>query len=113
MRYSEVLTPPLSTTSSAFEILWRFHGQKQNPKVRALLLVDSDADTTGEIILAQGGTQIGTTLTIGAGTNSYFWIDAAVTGDHLAALYVDLQARRTGGTGAVKVAPAWVAGVQS
>lgn len=113
MRYSEVLTPPLSTTSATFEILWRYHGQKQLPRVRSLLLVDSDSDTTGEIILSQGGVQVGPTITVEANANSYMWHDATVSGGHLSSLYLDLQARRTAGTGSVKVAPAWISGVQS
>lgn len=113
MLYSEMSTPPIPTTSATFVATHRIHGQKQHPKLRVQLLTDSDAATTGEVILMQGGVQIGGTLEVPAADNSYRWIDAPVDGDHLSFVYVDLQVRRTGGAGNVRVAPAWAAGIQS
>lgn len=113
MPYSEVLSPPIATTSATFVITHRAHLTKQHPRIRVLLLCDSDADTTGEVILADGGVQIGPTVTVELGANNYRWLDAYVDGDHMAMKYLDLQVRRTAGTGSVRVAPAWIGGVQS
>lgn len=113
MPYSEVLSPPIATTSATFVITHRAHFPKQHPRVRVLLLCDSDADTTGEVILADGGSQIGGTVTVPLASNQYFWLDAEVAGSHMTMKYLDLQVRRTAGTGNVRVAPAWIGGVQS
>ncbi len=113
MPWSQVTTPPLATTSAAFEIVARCHAQLQNPRIRLLLIAKTDADTTGEVILAQGSTVISGVLSVQAAANNYLWLTATVDGDMFDAGYIDLQARRTAGTGTVRLAIAWCAGVQS
>ncbi len=113
MPYSEMSTPPIPTTSATFVPTHRVHGQRQHPRIRVQLLTDSDAGTTGEVILMQGGVQIGGTLSVPDGDNSYRYIDANVDGGHLSFVYIDIHVRRASGAGNVRVAPAWVAGIQS
>jgi hypothetical protein len=115
MPYSEVLSPPQNTNSATFVPLHRVHGQRQNPRLRLLLLVDSDADTTGEVIVTDiGGTQIGGVLDVPLASNSYRWWDVTLpAGNHLDTQYLNVAARRTAGTGVVRVGVAWCAGVQS
>ncbi len=113
MPFSEVSSPPIPITSATFVITHRAHFPRQHPRVRVLLLCDSDADTTGEVILTQSGVQVGPTVTVDAASNIYTWLEAPVTGAFTHMLYLDIQVRRTGGTGNVRVAPAWVGGVQS
>jgi hypothetical protein len=111
--WSEVVTPPLATTSAAFEVLARCHAQAQNPRLRVLLIVKSDADTTGEIVLAVAGVPISPVLEVQVAANNYLWLHGDLPGNHLDVGYVDLQARRTAGTGAVRATIAWTSGVQS
>ncbi len=113
MPYTEVLTPPIAITSATFVTTHRTHFPKQQPRVRCLLLCDSDAATTGEVILTDGGTQIGPTVTVEAAANAYAYLDAPVGGAHMDMKFLDLQVRRTGGAGNVRVAPAWIGGLQS
>lgn len=113
MPWSEVVTPPLSTVNATFETVARCHAQIQHPRIRLLVIVKTDADTTGEAVLVQGGTVISDVLGIHVAANNYFWLDAVVAGDMFSVGYIDLQARRTAGTGTVRLAIAYVAGVQS
>lgn len=115
MPYSEVNSPSQSTNSATFVPLHRTHGQRQNPRLRLLLIIDSDADTTGEVIVTDiVGTQIGGVLEVPLASNSYRWHDVTLpAGSHLDTQYLDIAARRTAGTGLVRVGVAWAAGVQS
>lgn len=111
--WSEVLSPPQSTTNAAMETLHRIHGQRQNPWIRVLLIVQSDAGTTGEVQVADAGTPLTAATPIAAATNTYTWIDAPVSGAHMDAKFLDVQARRTGGAGAIRIGVASVLGRQS
>ncbi len=114
MRYSEVLTPPAATTLGTFERLYRIHGHHQQPYLRAYLITQSDAGTTGEVQLAVNGVAITTTPTaIPAADNSYRIVDALLPGDHMSIIAVDVEARRTAGAGGVRVAVAVASGRQS
>ncbi len=114
MPYASTLTPPQSTTSGTFTGLHRIHGQKQHPWIRALLVTQSDAATTGEVRLTVGGVAITTAPTaIPASDNSYRVLDAPVAGDHMDYLYVDVEARRVSGAGAIRVGLAFAEGRQS
>ncbi len=111
--YTEVVTPPQATVSATLEKLHRITAQKAQPWVRTLLLVKTDADTTGQIVLTQYGAQIGNPLDVPVATYGYFYLDAPVDGGHMDAIYIDVEARRTGGTGSVRVGMAIVSGRQS
>lgn len=113
MPYSEVLTPPQSTTSGTFGALHRVHGQKQHPIIRAHLILQADASTTGEVRLAVDGSAISDVQVIDAGENVYRTIDCALAGGHLSFQYVDVEARRVSGAGAIRVGVAFVEGKQS
>ncbi len=113
MPYASVLTPPQSTTSGAFTGLHRIHGQKQHPWIRTLLITQADAATTGEVRLAVAGVAISEIVSIPASDNTYRILDAPVTGGHLDYLYVDVDARRTSGAGAIRVGLAFAEGRQS
>lgn len=114
MPYSEVLTPPQSTTSATFTPLHRCHFQKQQPWVRTYLITQADAATTGEVQLAIAGTAITAVPTaIAASSNTYTVVDAAVPGDFLGFCAVDVEVRRASGAGAVRVGVGFVSGRQS
>lgn len=113
MPYSEVVTPPIATTSATFVSTHRTHFPLQQPRVRCVLVCKSDAATTGEIILTDNAVQIGPTVTVEAAANTYSFLDATVDGDHMAMKTLDLQVRRTSGAGNVRIAPAWIGGLQS
>ncbi len=113
MPYNEMSTPPIPVTSATFVSTHRAHFPKQQPRIRCLLLCDSDVGTTGEVILVDGSTQIGPTVTVEAGSNVYDYLDAPVPGGHMQMKFLDLQVRRTAGAGEVRVAPAWIGGLQS
>lgn len=111
--WSEVLTPPQSTTSGTFTPLHRIHGQKQHPVIRAHLITQADASTDGEAYLSVGGVPISSVITIPGGDNSYRTLDADLAGSHLSFVYVDVEVRRTAGAGAIRVGVAFVEGKQS
>ncbi len=113
MPYSEVLTPPQSTTSATFTPLHRLSGQKQNPWIRAYLITQADAATTGEVQLAVGGVAISDVTSIPASDNTYRTVDAPLSGPHLSFFNVDVEARRVTGAGAIRVGVGFVSGRQS
>lgn len=113
MPYAEVVTPPQSTVSATFEKLHRIHAQKAQPWIRTYLRVTTTADTTAQIVLTQDGVQISNILDIPISAATYHWLDAPVDGGYMAPLMVDVEARRTAGTGAVRVGVAIATGRQS
>jgi hypothetical protein len=119
MPYSEVLTPPQSTTSATFTPLHRCHFQRQQPWVRTWLITQADAATTGEVRLAVAGSAItaaaitAASTAIAAASNAYQVVDAELPGDFLGFSSVDVEARRVSGAGAIRVGVAFVSGRQS
>ncbi len=113
MPFSEVLSPPRSTTSGSVTTLHRCHGQHQKPWVRAQLITQADAGTTGEVRLSVGGAAIAAVTAVPDGDNSYRVLDAELPGEHMAYVYVDVDARRVSGAGSVRVGVAFVEGRQS
>ncbi len=111
--YSRVLNPPEATTSGAFGPLWRLHHRKQHPRIHVRVIVKTAADTTGEVQLAIGGSAISPVLAVPVSTNGYFDLYAPVPGLHLGIQNVDVEARRTAGTGSVQVEVVICQGVQS
>lgn len=114
MPYSEVLSPPQTTTSAAFTPLHRLHFQLQQPWLRTYLICLTDAATTGEVQLAIGGVAITTSpITLDAASNAYRTLDAPITGGQRSFQNVDVEVRRTGGAGLVRVGVAFASGRQS
>ncbi len=114
MPYSEVLSPPQSTTSATFTRLHRLHFQLQQPWLRTQLICQTDASTTGEVQLAVAGVPVtASPAPLDAGISEYRTVDARIEGDQRSFQYVDVEVRRTGGAGAVRVAVAFASGRQS
>ncbi|MDP5182185.1 hypothetical protein QOZ88_06010 [Blastococcus sp. BMG 814] len=105
----------LKTTNPAFETIWRERRQKQHPKlyVEAWGATDTSG-TTGEVRVMVNGVQLGATQSATAGVvTQYLFGPAAIDGGFGANLSVEIQARRSAGTGNVQVGAAWVDGRQS
>jgi hypothetical protein len=114
MPYSSVLSPPQSTTSATFTPLHRLHFQLQQPWLRTHLICQTDASTTGEVQLANAGIPLTTSpLTLDASLNAYKTVDARIVDGQRSFQYVDVEVRRTGGAGGVRVAVAFASGRQS
>ncbi len=114
MPYSSVLSPPQSTTSGTFTPLHRIHFQLQQPWLRAYLICQTDAATGGEVQLAIGGVAITDSPTpLGASSSGYVTIDARIEDSQRSFQHVDVEARRSSGAGAVRVAVAFASGKQS
>lgn len=111
--WSQVLTPPELTTSGTFATLHRVHGRKQQPRIEVMVVVKLDAGTTGEIQMAQGASVIYGPTALTDGQYAYLRLTGAVTGGHMSDLQVDVQARRVGGAGNVRVLVTHAIGVQS
>lgn len=111
--YTEVTTPPTLITSGTFTPTYRTSGQKQQARIRIRVLAQTDAATSGEIVLMQGGTPISTTLPVAPSTNGYLLIDGTVTGDHLQFVDVDTHARRASGAGTFRIGISTDSGLQA
>lgn len=110
MRYTDWL----ASTSAAFEGLWKGELVKQQPRLSVALQVTTDASgTAGEARVMVDGVQLGAVQAVGFATSIRLVGPAAVAGDHMQKVIVEIQARRTAGTGAVRVAPLHVYGWQS
>jgi hypothetical protein len=111
--WSRVTTPPETTTSGTFVALWRLHRVKQHPRIRVQMVVKNGADTAGEIRLTVAGNVVSLVLTPPAGTYAYMSLYGTIPGAHWADVHVDVEARRTAGTGSVGVEVVNVQGVGS
>jgi hypothetical protein len=98
--------PTETTTSSSFVTLQTLVGFKQQPKVVMQVLVRADDPSTdGEIrVIDQDGNVIGGVQTVSAGAFGYINIGpAALPGAHELAISLNIQARRTSGTGTIGI----------
>lgn len=114
--FVDTSAPTQTTTSSTFVQIATASGYKQHPKVHAWVLVHSSAaDTTGEVQLVDAsGTQIGTTATIAASTLTAVEIGPAdIAGAHEQLVTIDIQIRRTAGTGTIGARGIALWGVES
>lgn len=111
--WDDILTPPKNTSSGTFTTLWRAHGFQQHPKIRVMLVVQTPVGTTGEVRLFDGAAQIAIN-SIPSGDNAYHFLDGAPSSPVYAQnLFIDVQARITGGAGPIRVLPVLVQGRQS
>ena len=107
----------LSTSSATFETIYRAELPKQQPRLRVAVMAATDnADTSGELQVLVEGQPLGTTVT---GLNSSTF-KTGVFGPALlpdveygSTMHVEVQARRTAGTGSVRIAPLTIQGMQS
>jgi hypothetical protein len=104
-----------STTSATYESLWHVRHIKQHPKVRGRIYATTDvAGTTGDwqIIVADTGEVLATgSVTFSQGAQQ--WGPVTLVGTLYADITLTIQARRTAGTGAVRIEHQFTAGVQS
>lgn len=112
-RWADVVTPPQSTTSASWEGMYRIHGQKQHPFAYVILITKTSAGTTGDVRLSVNGTMIGSALSVPSGDFSYRDITAAMPGDHLSEMFIDVEGCRTSGSGSLSVTTVYAMGVQS
>jgi hypothetical protein len=104
----------VSTTAGAFEGLWKAEMPKQQPRLRvATQAATTASDTTGEIRVMVNGVQMGAVAAIGSGPTISAYGPEAVAGDHMSTLTVEIQGRRTAGTGSLRVEPLRLEGRQS
>jgi hypothetical protein len=105
--YDYPAVPTQTTTSATFTTLQRAAAHvKQHPRIQVGLLILTSADTTGEVRLwdSTNNVRIGSTLTIAANTFGANNIGPDyLLGAHMDTLDLDIQARRTGGTGTIGV----------
>lgn len=104
-----------TTTSATFETIFRARVEKQqsNLFVQAWGATDT-AGTTGEVQVTVNGTILGTVQTATSGViNGYNFGPAAVAGNFGDILNVEIQARRTAGTGNVQAGARLVSGWQT
>lgn len=112
---SSYSVPSLSTTSGSFAALWTVSGQNGHNGIIVLVLVQSDVGTTGEVRLRDPttGLQIGTTLTVTSGFFNFAFLNGPVVPSIVpinSTFKFDVEARRTGGAGVVRVEVIFVYG---
>lgn len=104
----------LGVAGTTFETVYKATIFKQHPKL--VVGHRSSMDTggaTGEIRVLVNGSLFGTVQSIGFGLGSALVGPLAVPGGHMSAVTVEIQARRTAGTGSARVEPYTLYGVQS
>jgi hypothetical protein len=99
----------VSTSAGTFETLWATRMLKQHPKLEVGVRASMDTSgATGELRVLVNGQQLGAISAVEFVLGYFIFGAAAVAGDHMAALDVEIQARRTSASGAVRVEP-WYA----
>jgi hypothetical protein len=114
-RTSDIASPPVSTSSGTFVSLWTLVGEKQHPKIRTVVLVLTPGGTTGEVQLRDPATAtiIDGPDTVGSGTFAYFLLEGSIPGTFSNLKTLDVEARVTGGAGAISLFPIYAVGKQS
>jgi hypothetical protein len=104
----------VSSTAAAFETLFTAILPKQHPRLEVGYRASMDTTgTTGEVRVMVNGVQLGTTSTEGFVVATRYTGSLPVAGGHMATLTVEIQARRTSATGALRVEPLYCLGKQS
>lgn len=104
--YRQRYTDWPSTTSATFEGIFKAEVFKQNSRLSmAVQVAVDDAATTGELEVLVNGVQLGPVQPIPFGIRILTVGPAAVAGAHMTVLSVEIRARRTAGTGTVRVEP--------
>jgi hypothetical protein len=103
-----------SSTAAAFETVFDARVPKQHPCLEVGYRASMDTTgTTGEVRVMVNGVQLGATSTEGFAVASRFTGSFPVAGAHLSQLIVEIQARRTSATGALRVEPLYCMGRQT
>lgn len=99
-----------STTSAAFETVADARLHRQHTRVNVGFRTSSDAaGTTGEVRVMIGDTQIGATIPVEFAIDNYFIGTQSVPdGPYMGTMVVEIQARRTGGSGAIRLEPTYL-----
>lgn len=105
--------PTHTTTSATFQDMFVGTQLVQYPTVACRLLVHSDGGTTGEVKVTINDVQLGNTLSIAAGSYQAYTVSGTIpqyptTIDLGDEVQIEVSARRTAGTGSVKVRPLYV-----
>lgn len=97
--------PPV--TSTGYDTVYRAKMPKQHPQLRTAVWGWADTPgTTGEVRVMVNGTQLGPTVTVGnSGVGETVFGPSPVAGAHMGELVVEVQARRTAGTGGIRCCP--------
>lgn len=110
-RYADMT---VATTATAWETLWDQRVTKQQPRLEVAYRATMDTDATaGETRVLVNGVQLGATAAEAFQVATHYIGPAAVAGDHMSELVVEIQARVTSGAAAVRVEPLFWKGQQS
>lgn len=94
----------VATTATTFETLWTARVTKQQPRLFVAYKATGDAaGVTGETRVMVNGVQLGATATESFLLTTRYLGPAAVAGAHMSDLIVEIQARVTSASGAVRV----------
>lgn len=113
--YPTRLADLLASTSATFETVYRGQWQKQHPRLTLSGRYAADtAGTAGELQVLVNGVQLGATFTMATFTQGTWTVGPGdVAGAYMALLDVEVQIRRTAGTGNVRAAPLMAEGIQA
>lgn len=101
------------TTSASFERMWEGVFRRENPKVSAMVWVQCDPGTAGEVRLrANNITMASDTCPSGSWSN-YFLGPQVSPGNIGDLMDIAIEARRTSGSGSIRLVPSYVRGEQS
>lgn len=100
-----------STTSASFVPAWLGGWWKQHPRLHVTVWTQSDSGTTGDVQVTCNG--VSASAAIASADNGIKQLYLTVPGDHLSWQRVEIDFRRTGGSGFLGCWPMGVYGVQS
>lgn len=110
-RYADMT---VSTPSGTFETLFAATIHKQLPRLAVGVTATMDTTgATGELRVLVNGVQLGTTVSASFVIAGAAFGPVAVAGAHMATLQVEIQGRRTSASGALRIMPNYLVGMQS
>lgn len=110
-RFADMTT---GTTSGTFETVWETRIAHQQPQLEVAYRATTDlSGATGETQVLVNGTRLGTVRSETFVLTTRYVGPEPVAGAHMSELHIEIQARRTSATGAVRVEPMWWRGRQS
>lgn len=110
-RYTDM---SVTTTSATLETLWDARVTKQSPRLEVCYRATMDTSgTTGETQVFVNGVALAPVTTESFVLATHYVGPAAVAGEHLSDLYIEIKGRRTSATGALRVEPLYWKNKQS